>query len=194
MVKQLLEKYPNDLKVVFKHYPLNRIHPNARPAAIASLAALQQGKFWEMHEVLYKNQRALDAASLRGHAESIGLDMAAYDKAVADPESGRLVDEETKQAQALGVRGTPSFFVQGVQAPSWNVATMSTLIDTAKAGGDVGLAAGKVKAELLAQRAKAQPKRPAIDYNKVHEIDLGGSPSRGQANAPVVIVSFSDYQ
>ncbi len=193
MIDELLKKYPNDLKVVFKHNPLTSIHSNARPAAIAAAAAMQQGKFWEMHGVLYQNQRALDAPNLRKLAESIGLDMAAYDGAVAGPETAKIVDQEMAQALALGVRGTPTFFVDGVHAPSWNVATMSKLIDTAKSGGDVGLAAGEVMAEMAAARAK-RPSQPAIDYNKVHEIDVGGSPFRGPADAPVTIVSFSDYQ
>lgn len=194
VLKQLLGLYPKDVRVVYKHYPLN-FHPQAKPAAIASIAAQRQNKFWEMHDLLYQNQKALDPASLRRYAESLGLDMAAYDKAIADPEIARLVEKETMDAQKANVGGTPSFYVNGVASPAWDVNTMKRLIDVAVAGGDVSMEAGKIRSEQMAaqQRARAnQP--PPPDPNKVHEIDTTGNPSKGAAGATVTIVEFSDYQ
>lgn len=193
MLKQIETTYP-DVRVAFKHYPLP-FHPMAKPAAIASLAAQKQNKFWEMHDLLYANQKQLDAASLRRYAESLGLDLASYDKVVADPESGRVMDQAALDAQRYGVSGTPSMFVNGVQAPMWDFATVQKLIVAAKSGGDVSMVAGEIRAEQAAQQAKARANQPPPpDYNKVYPIDIAGAPSKGPADAPVVIVEFSDYQ
>jgi protein-disulfide isomerase len=76
-LKQLEEEYKGRLRVAFKHQPLSN-HPNARTAAAASLAAHEQGKFWEFHDVLFANQRALDRASLERHAQQVGLDLGRF--------------------------------------------------------------------------------------------------------------------
>jgi protein-disulfide isomerase len=65
LVKEALAAYPTQARVVFKHFPLTSIHPNAMPAALAAAAAQQQGKFWEMHEKLFANQRALEPEQLK---------------------------------------------------------------------------------------------------------------------------------
>lgn len=192
MLKQILQAYPKDVKVVFKQFPLVSIHPNAKPAALASIAAWKQNKFWEMHDLLYQNQRALDGASLRRYAESLGLDMAAYDKVIADPETSRFLDQEMLEGQKAGVQGTPSFFVDGVQSPMWDFGTMQKLIEAARSGGDVSVVAGQVRADLIAQQMRNRPQPP--DPNQVYQIDIAGAPSRGPAAAPVTIVEFSDYQ
>lgn len=146
-----------------------------------------------MHDTLFRNQRALDAASLRRYAQSIGLDMDRYDRDVKDPEIARFVDQEAIEARRVGVRGTPTFFVDGVRSPSWGFNTLRKLVEVARTGGDVGAAA----VEVLAQQRQAQaprPSRPRIDYNRVYEIDVAGSPIKGLADAPVTIISFGDYQ
>ncbi len=191
VLQKILETYPSDVRVVFKHYPLS-FHKNAKPAAIASFAAQKQGKFWEMYEVLFKNQNALDEASLRKHAESVGLDMAAYDKAYADPATVKVVDEDMADASKAGVQGTPTLFVNGVQSPTWEFTVMQKLIEAAKSGGDVGQTAGQVKADLMAQMRANRPAPP--DPNKVYEIDIAGAPTKGPADASVTLVEFSDYQ
>ncbi len=191
MIKQLLDAWPSDVKVVFKHYPL-QFHQRARPAGLAAVAAEKQGKFWEMKEILYQNQRSLDDASLRTYAEQAGLDLAKYDKDIADPETARVVDKDVQDGNKAGVRGTPTFFVNGVQAPAWDFVTMKVLIDEAVRGGDVGVAAGRVRAERTARMQANRP--PPPDPNKVHEIDVAGAPYRGPAGAKVTIVAFSDYQ
>ena len=193
MVKQLLNTFPNDVKVVFKHYPLS-FHNNAKRAAIAAVAAQKQNKFWEYHDLLFANQRALDDASLRRYAQSLGLDLAAYDAAIRDAAVTGRVDAETKHALQAGVRGTPSFFVNGVNAPSWDFNTLKKLVETARSGGDVSKAAGEALAAIRSRQANAKKQRPQIDYNKVYDIDTAGAPSKGPAKASVVIVGFSDYQ
>src|SRR5262249_32656047 len=77
-VKVLLERFENRLRVVFRHYPLESIHPNALHAAQAAEAAGGQGKFWQMHDLLFANQQHLKLKQLHGYAEQLGLDMARY--------------------------------------------------------------------------------------------------------------------
>jgi len=191
VLKQIMTAYPKDVRFVFKNYPLG-MHQNARPAAIAAVAAHQQGKFWQMHDWMYSNQGALDAASLRRAASSLGLDIARYDRATADPATWRAVEQEMQEGSRAGVRGTPAFFVNGVQAPSWDFATMQKLIESAKSGADVGAVAGRIQAEYDALQRANQP--PPIDFSKVHQIDVAQAASRGPATAKVTLVEFSDYQ
>ncbi len=192
VVEEVRMKHPQDVKLVFKHFPLVSIHPQAKPAAIAAHAAHLQGKFWEMHKVLYENQGALGNEQLRGYAESIGLDMQAYDEAVADPETARIVDAEIRDGSTLGVRGTPSVYVNGVKAPSWSGDVLDMMVAAGKNGEDVGMVAGKITAQRQAQAAANRPQRP--DPNTVYEIDTAGAAFDGPADAPVEVVSFSDYQ
>lgn len=148
-----------------------------------------------MHDTLFRNQRALDPASLRQYAKSIGLDMDRYDRDIQDPEIARFLEEEAAEARRVGVRGTPTFFVDGVHSPSWDFNTLRKLAEVARTGGNVGAAAVQVVTDLRQKQAEARRGgRSRIDYNKVYEIDVAGSPAKGPADAPVTIVSFGDYQ
>ena len=193
VIKQLRDKYGDDLKFVFKQYPLTSIHPFAEPAARASLAAAKQGKFWEMYDVLFQNNRALDEASLKKYAQGLGLDMAKFDKDRTDASVTDQLNSEVAEAQRVGVQGTPSFFINGVQAPSWDVETMSRMIDAAKSGGDVAAVAGEVRKVYEDQdRRRREAMQQAA--SQVHNIDITGSPMKGNPKAPVTIVEFSDFQ
>lgn len=113
LIHEALAAYPTQARFVYKHFPLTSIHPNAMPAALAAAAAQQQGKFWEMHELLFANQRALGDEQLREYAQRLNLDMARFD---ADRQSDAMkqqVQEDTRLAQRVGVRGTPMIFVNG---------------------------------------------------------------------------------
>ena len=112
-IKQVLEAYPKDVKVVFKNLPLG-FHKQAEPAARATLAAHKQGKFWEMHDALFANQKGLSEDLYMKQAEKLGLDM---DKFKADYNSDAIkkqVQEDAKLAAQHGITGTPGFFVNGV--------------------------------------------------------------------------------
>lgn len=100
------------MAIVFKHYPLN-FHKDAMPAALASLAAMNQGRFWEYHDLLFENQKALQADKLELYAETIGLDM---EKWRTDKEAQGykdLIANDMREASRAGVRGTPSVFING---------------------------------------------------------------------------------
>ncbi|HKY33981.1 MAG TPA: thioredoxin domain-containing protein [Candidatus Polarisedimenticolia bacterium] len=197
VVQQLMQKYPDDLKFVFKQLPLTSIHRFAEPAARASLAAARQGKFWEMHQRLFDNYRALDDASLKKYAQEIGLDMARFERDLTDPAVAQEVARDAEEARTLGVEGTPTFFLNGVRVPSWDADTLSKMIDAAVDGEDVSAVAGQVRARLEEQQRAAREaqrvQREAI-AKQVVDIDVTGAPIKGDPKAPVTIVEFADFQ
>jgi protein-disulfide isomerase len=108
--KQIKEKYGDKVRVVFRQFPLS-FHQNAMPAAQASLAAAEQGKFWEMHDKMFENQRALSREDLDKYATEIGLDMAKYKAAMDSGKFKDQVDADQKLGESVGVQGTPSMFL-----------------------------------------------------------------------------------
>jgi protein-disulfide isomerase len=100
------------VKVVFKHMPL-AIHPKARDAHLAAEAAHQQGKFWEMHDAIFEKQREMSAELYVQIAGEIGLNVDKFKQDLASPQVAARVDKNMKEAQALGVSGTPAFFING---------------------------------------------------------------------------------
>jgi len=111
-VKTLMAAYPKDIRLIYKQFPLS-MHPHAEMAAEAALAANEQGKFWEMHDVLFTNFRKLSYENMLVWAQQIGLDVNRF-KAALD--SGRLlpvVKKDTSDGDAAGVYGTPAFFING---------------------------------------------------------------------------------
>ena len=113
-VKKVAETYPKDVRLVFVNLPLS-FHKDARPAAIAALAAGRQGKFWEMHDKLFANAKELTKDNFVKWAGELGLDGGKFATDLADPVLARQVDEDTAIANGLGVSGTPGFFVNGVK-------------------------------------------------------------------------------
>lgn len=112
-MEQVLKAYPKDVKVAFKQLPLP-MHPQAKPAAQAALAAGKQGKFWEMHDAMFKSQGELAPAFYEAKAKELGLNV---DKFKADMESAEIkkqVEDDMAQAEKLGVQATPGFYVNGV--------------------------------------------------------------------------------
>ena len=113
LIASFVEAYPNDTRVVFKHFPLTNIHPHAMPAALAATAAQKQGKFWQMHEALFAEQRSLSPAQITESAKKLGLDMARFEADMKSPEVAAAVQADMKLAQQVGIRGTPTIFVNG---------------------------------------------------------------------------------
>jgi len=108
----VLEKYPNDVKLVVKHFPL-QMHGYARKAAIAALAAGKQGKFWEIHEKLFANQKDLSDAKVEAIAGELGLNMERFNQDLKDPGIGSLIDRDMNNGHQANVQGTPTIFVNG---------------------------------------------------------------------------------
>jgi protein-disulfide isomerase len=111
-VQQVLAKYGDKVHLVYRHFPLS-IHPNARGAAEAAACANQQGKFWEYHDRLFSDPTKLSEADLKAHAASVGLDTTAFNACVDGRQTSAEVDKDMKDAEALGVTGTPAFFING---------------------------------------------------------------------------------
>lgn len=112
VVEELRRRYGDSLRFVFRHYPVEELHPRARPAALSAEAAASEGRFWPMHEQLFTHQLELSTDDLAAHAESIGLSGEAVTGANARIHADR-VDADRSSGHASGVRGTPTFFVNG---------------------------------------------------------------------------------
>jgi protein-disulfide isomerase len=106
----VLGKYPKDVKLVIKHFP---IHSFARKAAIAALAAGKQGKFWEIHEKLFANQKELSDAKVETIAQELGLNMGQFKQDLKDPSIASLIDRDFNDGLRANIRGTPTIFVNG---------------------------------------------------------------------------------
>ncbi|MEO0852010.1 MAG: DsbA family protein, partial [Cyanobacteria bacterium J06648_11] len=131
IVKEFIEKRGDEVTLVYKHFPLERIHPEAVPAAIASRAAQQQGKFWEYHDELFVRQKALGEETYVAIARDLALDL---DRFNADREKAEAdVRLDVALGDRLGVRGTPFFALNGIPlvgAPS--VEQFDALLERAK--------------------------------------------------------------
>ena len=109
----LKEKYIDTGRVryVFRDFPLDRIHPQARKAAEAAHCAEDQGKYWEMHDLLFKNQKDLQVGKLKAYARSLKLDPIAFDDCLEKDKYAAKVQKNLEDGVGAGIRGTPSFFV-----------------------------------------------------------------------------------
>ncbi len=107
-----MEEYGEDVQIVFKHLPLS-MHKKAPAAHAASEAAHRQGQFWEMHDLIFANQRELTAEKYIEYAGQLGLDVERFKKDLVSPEIKEKVDSDAREAAGLGVTGTPGFFVNG---------------------------------------------------------------------------------
>lgn len=110
---EVLKAYPKDVKVVFKHFPLS-FHKEAEPAARASWAAQQQGKFWEYHDVLFNNQDKLGTDFYLKTARDLKLDESKFKKDMESEAAAKQVKEDNEAGAKNGIQGTPGFFVNGV--------------------------------------------------------------------------------
>jgi protein-disulfide isomerase len=106
------QDYPQDVKVVFKHLPL-AFHNKAMGAAQAAEAAGKQGKFWEMHDLLFQNQRALSEEKYVEWAGELKLDIEKFKKDMVSAEVKQRIEADKREASKLGVTGTPGFFING---------------------------------------------------------------------------------
>jgi len=128
LLEQVLEKYPKQVKLVFKNYPL-RNHTLARPAAVAALAAGEQGKFWEYHDRLFENYQKISEPRLVEIASELGLDMETFQAARKMKSLGTSVSRDMQEGSRAGVRGTPTVFINGRRLNQRSLAGFSAMID-----------------------------------------------------------------
>jgi protein-disulfide isomerase len=126
---KVLAAYPKQVRVVYKHFPLS-MHKFAKAAAIASLAARNQGKFWPLHDQLFANYNKLNDVLIRELAESVGLDMVRFDKDMVDPALQREVAADTQLGTRAGVRGTPAVYINGNQLKDRSFKGFKQMIDS----------------------------------------------------------------
>ncbi len=112
-VKELLARYPTQIRFVYRHFPLE-MHNRARPAAEAAVCAGNQGRFWEYHEKVFTGS-GFEEADLERYAKEVGVDVAAFQACRKDGSAKGSVDKDFADGQAVGVTGTPAFFINGIQ-------------------------------------------------------------------------------
>jgi protein-disulfide isomerase len=131
-VKLLLERFSGRVRFVFRHFPLEDVHPHALHAAQAAECAAGQGKFWPMHDLLFANQLHLELKHLHGYAERLGLDMARYTAEMHDEVYLQRVREQIQGGLASGVRATPTFFInRKIQDVSFGLRALFPAVEAA---------------------------------------------------------------
>jgi protein-disulfide isomerase len=132
-IRALLEEFGDELRYVWRHLPLNDVHPNAQTAAEATEAAGAQGAFWPMHDRLLAAQDELTPRDLKRHAAELGLDVERFWEEVRRREYAERVDDDVASADASGVAGTPSFFINGLRHQgAYDVATLAAAVRAAR--------------------------------------------------------------
>lgn len=203
-IAQLLERFPNDVRFAFKQHPLP-MQAQSRPAAIASLAAHRQGKFFEYKALLMANQRNLSDDELAGYAEQVGLDMDQFRADIADAALNAQVDADLAVAGRYGIRGTPNFMINGrnlagaqpierfEEVIREEIAAVRGLQEGGKSLSEA--LAARMEANAAAPAPEAAPARPSAPDPSVRlRVPVGEAAVRGNADALVTIVEFSSYQ
>jgi protein-disulfide isomerase len=198
----LRAEYGDRVRLVVASHPLP-VHENASPAARAFLAAVEQGKGEAMHAALFAKQTSpggrLDDAGLREVATSVGLDMAAFDRARSGPSVDAAARRAQEIARSLGVDGTPTFFVNGRRLVGARpLDAFRALVDEemakAQALVDRGTPREALYAKIMEGAPPPAPPKAKLDDPPAVDVAIGDAPIRGDARAPVTIVLFSDFE
>lgn len=199
-LKKIEAEFPGKVRVVWKDFPLP-FHTSARTASIAARAAASQGRFWELHDKLLAHNTELDRAHIEQYAQEVGLDMTKLRAALDAGAGGEGIDADIAQGKRLGVRGTPTFFINGVivtgAQPIEAMRTQVTAaLSRAQALIDSGTRPDEVYARILRDgKASPPPAQPADEPPRPRQVvAVGDAPSRGSARAEVTLVVFSDFE
>ncbi|MCK4918817.1 MAG: thioredoxin domain-containing protein [Candidatus Pacebacteria bacterium] len=114
MVKEVINEYQDQIKLIYRHYPL-QFHKDAQGASIASECAGEQGKFWEMHEKLYTGKRGLKEKGLKIYAKEVGVDEEKFNECFAGNGYFDKINKQKEQGEKDAINGTPAFFINGKQ-------------------------------------------------------------------------------
>jgi protein-disulfide isomerase len=171
ILSDLLREHPGNIRLVFKNSPLP-IHPDAVLAHEAALAAGEQGKFWEMHDLIFAHQSQLAMTDLVAYAKQLSLKLAVFEDRLASHYYKTFIDNDLAEARRLGVDATPTFFVNDRKI--------------------VGLSG--LRAAVAAAFGDPHPTINAIDMLQPAKLNIEYAPVRGAIDAPVTIVEFSDLQ
>lgn len=181
-IKKIQNDYAGKVQLKYLHFPLVQIHPNAQKAAEAAECAKDQGKFWEMHDKMFENQQALSVDNLKAYAKDLGLDANKFNTCLDSGVKKAIVDKDQQDGVARGVSGTPTFFINGqklVGAQPYE--SFKTIID--------GILSGNAPAQPQQNTPPAQPTQP-----QSYQGTIDDDPIKGDKNAKVVIIEWSDFQ
>jgi protein-disulfide isomerase len=174
-VEEAIKHYPGNVRLVLKNLPLS-IHPDSALAHQAALAAGEQGRFWEMHDLLFANRNKIKLPDLVLYAQQLHLDVPRFQKALESGRFHQVIDDDAAMARGLGITATPTFFINGHQLTGQqSVERLNAAIDEALNPGRSAIAA-------------------AASTVTIDKLNLARAPVRGQAQAPVTIIEFSDLQ
>jgi len=174
-VEEAIKNYPGKVRLILKNLPLS-IHPDSALAHQAALAAGEQGRFWEMHDLLFVNHNKIKLPDLVLYAQQLHLDVPRFQKALESGRFRQVIDDDAAMARGLGITATPTFFINGQQLiGQQSVEKLNAAIDAA-----------------------LNPRRSAIAAApgtvSIDKLNLSRAPVRGQEQAPVTIIEFSDLQ
>ena len=134
IIKEVQSRMGERLRFVFRNFPITTSHPHAEQAAETAEAAATQGRFWQMHDLLYENQKRLRDPDLRDYAERLALDVERFDKELAEHVHAARVREDFMSGVRSGVNGTPTFYINGARHDdSYDVETMLAALERAAA-------------------------------------------------------------
>jgi len=190
-VQELLRQYPKGVRWVFKNFPLD-FHPGSLLAHKAALAAGEQGKFWEMHDLIFANPNAIKRDDLIQRSSQLGLDMKRF---IADLDGNRyqaIIDAEKAEGLRLGVTGTPTFFINGKRmVGAWPLAEYSKLVDAElKPAHDQRVAAEPPLLVVSSSEARQPASRPSSAKRLLKD----GVATRGPETAPITITWYCDLE
>ena len=203
-LEELLKRYPDKIRIVFKHNPLP-FHPQAIPAALVSEEAYKRGKsklFWEAVELLYDRQpNNLDEAGLLEVAKSLKLNLHRVKQVLKEdpktqkPKASKTIIDDQDLASSLNARGTPHFFINGRRLPGAQpIEKFQALIDERLASAEELMRTKKLRpGQVYAAIMKTAKEEDAPETKKLPAVSTA-NPSRGPRNAPVVVRMFSDFQ
>jgi protein-disulfide isomerase len=134
IINEVQARMGERLRFVFRNFPITTSHPHAEQAAEAAEAAASQGRFWQMHDLLFENQQRLRDQDLSAYAEELGLDVELFDKDLAEHVHARRVREDFMSGVRSGVNGTPTFYVNGARYDgSYELETLLAALERAAA-------------------------------------------------------------
>ena len=188
-VTDLEKAYGDKVRLVFKHTPLP-FHQNAKPASAAAIAAGKQGKFWEFYDKAFANQQALTEENYEAWAKELGLNVDKFNKDRKDESALKQIEDDIAAGQAVGIRGTPGFLINGRKVVGAQPAPVfKAVIDEEIAKAEKAGKKGAAYYDSIVEGGKL-----FSELGDAKEIDIAGLPWKGAKDAKATIVLFSDFQ
>lgn len=192
--ERLAQQFGDKVQLVYRTFPLD-MHPGAEISAEAALAANEQGKFWEYHDILFDKMDRQSRNDLEGYARQLGLDIERFRRALDERTFRSEVELAKSLGRAMGVTGTPTLVINGQMVVGPNPGQLASMVDRALQGKPIVDGSTQAAAPEGDQGARPPaPPPPLPSAAEAKQITLEGwMPAEGPANAPITIVSFCEY-